>query len=100
LLEAAGHIPGHLHLDRPLARLRRDMPWFGFFFDGRHWWGVYGRLVIMRTSDPDLLRQLRGLCAGAVMPLRRRAPTPPAEYESGFYRARNSDVITLEPQSS
>ena len=40
-----------------LARLRRDMPWFGFFFDGRHWWGVYGRLVIMRTSDPDLLRQ-------------------------------------------
>jgi putative transposase len=26
--------------------------------------------------------------------------TPPAEYESRFYRARNSDIITLEPQSS
>ena len=40
-----------------LARLRREMPQFGFFFDGRNWWGVYGRLVIVCASDPDLLRQ-------------------------------------------
>lgn len=40
-----------------MARLRREMPWFGFLFDGRHWWGVYGRLVIMYASDPELLRR-------------------------------------------
>lgn len=39
-----------------LARLRREMPWFGFFFDGRRWWGADGHLVVMQTSDPDLLR--------------------------------------------
>lgn len=33
-----------------LARLRRQMPWLGFFFDGRHWWGVYGRLMIKRVT--------------------------------------------------
>jgi hypothetical protein len=38
-----------------LAQLRRDMPQIGFLFDGRHWWGVYGQLVIMYASDLDLL---------------------------------------------
>ncbi|GAA4617353.1 hypothetical protein GCM10023195_77460 [Actinoallomurus liliacearum] len=40
-----------------LARLRREMPMFGFLFDGRYWWGVYGSLVIVSASDPESLRE-------------------------------------------
>ncbi|WP_345365588.1 hypothetical protein [Actinoallomurus liliacearum] len=30
---------------------------FGFLFDGRYWWGVYGSLVIVSASDPESLRE-------------------------------------------
>ncbi|MEV5704797.1 hypothetical protein [Actinoallomurus sp. NPDC052274] len=53
----ADHRPTGQDEESELARLRREIPAFGFFFDGRHWWGIYGSLVIVGASDLDLLRE-------------------------------------------
>lgn len=42
--------------DAELALLRREMPQVGFLFDGRRWWGIYGKVLIIHASDPAALR--------------------------------------------